>query len=147
MTRDIQLTTRDIQLTQLLVEVRQHLGSLRGSALDNTTAVQYIAEELALRLRGHVLAHQLPPQTRTTVVEGNTEDLRHATWWDHFKATHRGRWWMRWRAWTINYTTVAVPYRHPVTVTVRDHWSFPDARIYPRALGAPVMITLTEVGR
>lgn len=132
----------DIQLDPLIVQVREGLG--RGTYLSETAQLRYLVDTLTVELRAHVLAHQLPPETVVAVVSGDTEAKRFATWWDHFKATYRARWWMLWRRWDINYTTVKVPYEHLTNVTVRGAWTFPEARIYPPELGAPVYVTITE---
>ena len=135
---------RFLKLDPLLVQIRHRLDP--GTYLSQQAQLSYCVDDLTIQLKSQVLAHQLPPETYRQVVEGTAEDHRFATWWDHFKATYRSRWWMRWRTWPIYYTRVQVPYRHTAEVVVRGHWSFPDARIaaYPEELGAPVYVAITE---
>jgi len=135
---------RFFKLDPLIVQIRDRLD--RGTYLSQQAQLSVCADDLTVQLRSFVLAHQLPPETITQTISGTTQDGRHATWWDHFKATYRGRWWMRWRGWQINYRLVDVPYFHTVQVVVRGHWSFPDARLasYPPELGEPVYIAITE---
>lgn len=136
-----------IKLDPLIVQIRHRLDP--GTYLAQQAQLFYTADTMTAELRSFVLAHQLPPETITQVVDGTTPDHRHATWWDHFKATYRSRWWMRWRGWHINYHTVDVPYSSTVKVVVRGHWTFPDARLnsYPPELGEPVYIAITEPWR
>lgn len=149
----------DIKLDPLLIQIREQLD--RGTYLSQTAQLRY-CDAMTVELRAHVLAQQLPPKLLThyvrestpQLIKGETPVRRFATWRDHFKATHQGRWWMRWRRWRIRYIEVAVPFahthvfdcRHTVEVAVRDHWSFPEARIavYPEELGGPVMVSITE---
>ncbi len=136
----------DLRLDPLIAQIRHRLD--RGTYLSQQAQLSYCVEDLTVELKSYVLAHQLPPETIADVITGTVQDQRFATWWDHFKATHRGRCWMRWRRqWIINYQTVEVPYRHTAQVTVRGHWTFPQARLaYPRELGEPVYIAITEAG-
>lgn len=121
------------------------------------------AGDVALSLTARVLAESLPPQEITHQVagwtplhaEGTVPAARFATWWDHFKATHRGRWWMRWRHWPVHYTWEfhrwrydedRQPWRRTVTVSVRHHWTYPRAAIpLPPEFGGPVLATTWEV--
>lgn len=99
---------------------------------------------MALRLRSTVLTQTLPPQTIIQEAKGFTDQHRYATWWDHFKATHRQRWWMRWRRWDVAYTTDRIPFEGRSSVTVRARWMMPRAPALPDALGPAVLYT--EVG-
>lgn len=105
----------------------------------------YLRDQMVIRLRAHVLAEQLPPQTMQHRIRWEIEDERFASWWDMFKATYADRWWMRWRTWAVRY--VPMPVERTVTVEVRDHWTDPTARIPlpPKDFGAPVLVSIADV--
>lgn len=94
--------------------------------------------EIHSRLDPHMLALTLSTELLAMVkrdeIQEHHEDVivvtaAFATWWDHFKATYRGRWWMRWRRWTIRYTESEQVHR--VTVRVRADLAaiFPEASV------------------
>lgn len=98
----------------------------------------HLADRLIARLTARMVAERLPSQEQTFVVD----DPRWATWWDHLKASVRGRWWAQ-----------AYVRRHPprtVLTTVRcrfdvrAQWLFPDTPVPRPGLGRPVLYTTTE---
>jgi hypothetical protein len=122
--------------------------------------------DVALSLTSRVLAESLPPaEVSHTVagwaplhVEGTVPAARFATWWDHFKATYRGRWWMwllrldrrpvhyTWEFHRWRYDEDRQPWQRTVTVSVRNHWTYPRAAIaLPPEFGGPVLATTWEV--
>lgn len=105
-----------------------------------------IRDQMVIRLTAHVLAEQLPPQTTDHHISFTTNHQRFATWWDMFKSTYAERWWMRWRHWDVRFVAVPVPVERTVTVRVRDHWTYPTARIAlpPKDFGAPVMVSIVD---
>lgn len=150
--------SRAVTLDRLLYTVRQYLHDLPFAA-DSAVLVRH-AELMALELRAEVLAEHLPPEQvhhtvrDTQTFSGEVRDQRFASWWDHFKATYRQRRWMRWRYWTVRFQTVVIPYRqqvacrHRVTVNVRQHITYPRARVAlpPDQFGRPVVVSVHDVG-
>lgn len=70
-----------------------------------------------------------------------------ASWWDMFKATYRGRWWMRWRKWTINYIERTATATATVRVEADLGVLFPGAQVppgwCPDYLGEPSPVVLS----
>ncbi len=108
----------------------------------------HFADVIAVDVETAVLTEKLPPQRITHRVryehpeavgqQGVAADARHATWFDHFVATYRGRWWgrlLRLHRREVRYQFVPVPYivsrpvhcDHEVTVDVHAAWTYPRA--------------------
>lgn len=142
----IESSFQTVTLNQLKVAVRRTLPREMVFVLSTTEAdsfLQHETDRMVLELKARVLAQQLPPQTMQHLVRVETLDPRHATWWDHYKATYQQRWWMRWHTWTVRYVDTPVTVQRLITVTVRDHWTFPEASIVPPdQLGRPVMVAI-----
>lgn len=115
---------------------------------DVRVVADHVAGNLVAQLRGEILAEQLPPQTRDHLIRVEQPDPRHATWWDMWKDTHRDRWWAAWfvRRRPPRYVDTIVAVSRIVTVTVRPHWTYPQARIRlpEESFGSPVMVALTD---
>ncbi len=97
-----------------------------------------IIEPMMLELATYLLTEKLGEKR---IVERRVVDhecLRFASWWDHWKATYRGRWWMRWRRWEVRYNIEHQPIEARVEVDMTKYWTFPEADIVPAALGAPL---------
>lgn len=101
-------------------------------------------EQMAYELRTYVLAEHLGDEK---IVETRTEDhecLRFASWWDHWKATYRSRWWMRWRKWQIAYSIE----HHPVTaraeINMTRYWAYPEANVPAPEFGDPYRWATTD---
>lgn len=138
---------RTVALERLAYAVRQAIGAELVSA--GIAAPEVILEReahrLVVQLRGHVLAERLPPQQVTADYSGEVEVARYATWWDHYKATFRGRWRMSWRRWGIRYRWCRYPYRGVAKVAVRTYWTYPQARTpLPEEFGSPVMVAVAD---
>lgn len=135
---------QQVALQRLKVGLRREL-SAEMVYLASTAEARWIEHEydrMVLELRAKVLAEQLPPQEIHHTVRVEAMDPRHATWWEHFKATYQQRWWMRWRGWTVRYVDTPVTVQRTITVSVRDHWTFPRASIIPPddRFGSRVMV-------
>lgn len=142
-------TFKQVALQQLKVACRRVLSAelpfVAGTARFDVSMMEWISRDLMLDVQARVLAEQLPPQEITHHVRVWTTDPRHATWWDHFKATYRGRWWMGWHRWEIRYVDTPVWLDRRVTVAVRDHWTYPRATVgLPPSLGSPVLVTMWD---
>lgn len=88
-------------------------------------------EEGWTELATQVLADNLGQERISETVRGRVEVARFAGWWDHFKATYRGRWWMRWRRWQINYTISRQPAVARVDIDLTRYWTYPEADVLP----------------
>lgn len=148
MTYDHIMSLQTVALNQLKVAVHRTLPREMVFVLNTVEAdslLQYETDHMVLQLTAKVLAQQLPPQAMQHLVRATVDDPRHATWWEHYKATYQQRWWMRWRTWTIRYVDTPVTVQRLITVTVRDHWTFPEASIVPPdKLGRPVMVSIWD---
>jgi hypothetical protein len=112
----------------------RYVGSYSAGHLE----VAQIFDPMLVELRTYLLSDKLAEER---IHESRTEDhecVRFATWWDHWKATYRGRWWMRWRKWTVRYNIEHHPLTAKVVVDMTRYWTFPGADIYPSELGGPV---------
>ncbi len=125
------------EMEELRIGMRTMDPPLGYYASARTELVRHI-EQMAWELRVHVLSERLD---EIRVADSRTEDhecIRFATWFDHWKATYRGRWWMRWRRWTVRYNIE----HHPITVRVAAdltrYWTYPEASITPPEFGEPV---------
>jgi hypothetical protein len=101
--------------------------------------VDHRLNRLVSSLHTDILAETLPPRDCRIM----TTVQRHASWWDTFKATHRGRWWWPRVLARVSYVDVPVY----ATFNVRDHWTFPEATILQdsEGLGRPVMVSMWEM--
>jgi hypothetical protein len=99
-----------------------------------TVTLDAFADRLVIDFRREVLADKLPPQHARHVAMVQ----RHASWWDHLKATYRGRWWWPRVLSPVSYVDVPVV----VNLAVRSQWLYPQATIrYDEALGRSVLWT------
>lgn len=112
----------------------------------------YQAQKWALEMSAYVLGQKLTARQRTCQVR--FEYRSPASWWDHFKLTFGGRWWLRAvvRRWPVKYDRLAIV--RDVTLTIEDLLAvYPEATIESRGLGpvsfaeirlSPRSLTLTE---
>lgn len=135
-----EVTFRERVLNQLKVKVERVIPREVVRTLEADFPLDFLTDKLVVQLRARVLAEQLPPQAITRVIRVVQEDPRHATWWDHLKATYRGRWW--WPAWlsTVRTVQTKVAIYRTVAVEVRPHWAYPEAEIPIPDMGQPVMV-------
>lgn len=121
---------RQIRLDMLKVAVAQRIGAQAAHqlAVRAERGDTVLADELVVRLESFLLAEELPP-IGLDDVESFTVP-RFATWWDHWKATHREKWWMwalRDFGWMKTIRYVDEPHRHRTHVKVRTRWTYPRA--------------------
>jgi hypothetical protein len=90
----------------------------------DTRMGEAFTDDLVIRMETSMLAETLPP---LTLSESDRFTVpRFATWFDHFVATYRGRWWGRpLRRHELRY--VDEPHTHRTTVDVRTRWTYPRA--------------------
>lgn len=147
-----------LRLELLPVAIRHSLRDYGLVGVAERLRLTYLVEDMTYELSTQLLAERLPPQyihhtvreQQTVTGSGTVSDLHFATWFDHFKATYAGRWWMRWRMWTVRERQVVVPYAyqheltctHRVRISVQDFWTYPRDRVgVPPDLGAPVLVS------
>jgi len=131
-------------LDPLRLKLARTLSLEVGEYLVNssTLEVDRFLDRIALEFRYEVLAERMPPAEVRHPVVLVEDDPRHATWWDMFKATYRGRWWMRWRAWEVAYTSTPVTVRRDVVVNIQGHFTFPQAPRIGDRFGQPVAVAI-----
>lgn len=130
------LREESVVLERLHLAIKRGMPAELARGVGAGVAYDWIADRMVLTLHQDVLAEKLPPQSfihRTTIV-------RHASWWEHLKATYRGRWWWPSRLSRLRYVEEPVAVR----VVVRDHWKFPEQTAI-RDLGRPVLHSWVEV--
>lgn len=136
---DSVFTFREERLDLLKHKVERIFTNEVWAARSMKMHVGHELDRMVVELRTSILAEKLPPQH----VRHVSMEPRHASWWDHLKATYRGRWW--WPAALSRVSYVDVPV---VTfLRIRDHWAYPRASLIPPAegLGRPVMVSFWGV--
>lgn len=112
----------------------RYVGRYSSEAME----LRRIFDPMLLELRTFLLTDKLGDKEIREERTVDHECVRFATWWDHWKATYRGRWWMRWRRWTVRYNIEHHPLTARVSVDMSRYWTFPEADVYPDSLGAAV---------
>lgn len=112
----------DARLDRLRYQVQQRVSRYVAESLRHDEYPDIATDSLVRTLTVDLLAEKLPPQTITDAA--HFEVPRFASWRDHLYATYRERWWARWMP---RPQFVAEPHRHVTTVTVQDHWTYPQA--------------------
>lgn len=133
------LTVREEMLYLLKVKVERQFSAEVWAMRSMKMHVGYELDKMVAELRTTVLAEKLPPQH----VRHVSMEPRHASWWDHLKATYRGRWWWPAALGHVSYVDVpVVTYLH-----IRDHWAYPKASLIPpeNGLGRPVVVSFWKV--
>jgi hypothetical protein len=118
-----------VNIERLRYGLTQRVGPQFAASLRAETARDYITEDIIVRLSGDLLAETLPP---LKLIDSTAFTVpRFATWFDHFAATYRSRWW----AWPLRRHVVRYvdePHTHRTEVAVRNHWTYPRAtRVLP----------------
>ncbi len=129
--------------------------------------VDHVAGAVALDVEAEIWTERLPPQRVAVDIDyehpeavgqgGTAIDVRYATWFDHFAATYRRRWWARLlglRRYALRYTEVKVPYvvvapvrcRHRVVVDIADTWRYPDPPGLPGEMVGPSVLVSSASG-
>lgn len=122
-----------IRLDVIKVGIADRITDERlARSVDIAVARDHLYDAFIVRLTTAVVAEKLPPQTFV----GYTPDPRWATWWDHLKATYRGRWWTRRLSPPRTVDTLV-----RCDVQVRARWQFPDTPVPREGLGRPILYT------
>ncbi|MGC4886723.1 hypothetical protein [Micromonospora sp. DT227] len=128
----------------VLDEVRSQISEDLGPYAAGRTELVEQIDGMRMTLSMSVLAEQLP----TERVRGHRREViqtaRFATWWDHWKATYRGRWWMRWRRWSVRQLVDEHELEATAVVDLRRYWTYPRAAVPVPQLGDPVKVMLHE---
>lgn len=135
----ISYEVRDVLLQRLKYAVRRDV-TMEAAATVPTLVFDRVADRMVAEVRRDVLAERLPTQSLRVV--GDVP--RHASWWDHLKATYRGRWWWPRALSVVRYTAdpAIVSY-----VDVRTYWAYPEAParlLGEPGFGRPVLVTYLE---
>ncbi len=131
-------------LTAVKVAVTEHVSREFADRLELNSAFDHVGRRVGLRVSAYVLSEELPPATLTD--QASFTVPRFATWYDHFAATYRGRWWARLlRLDRREVRFVDEPHTHTLTVAVRPRWTYPKAdRVLPaRDFGPTVLKVAT----
>lgn len=123
--REMSFTVETLGMTTTLDDLPFIAANLRARVIRNELG------RSVLWIRSRVLSQRIPPQTIHQPASGWTDQQRFATWWDHFKATYRQRWWMRWRRWAVHYTTDRIPFEGRTTIQIHGKWLMPYAPALP----------------
>jgi hypothetical protein len=114
---------------------RAHYETYR--VMDPPSLVHSFATEVLGKATGP--QHYQASESATALVVG------FATWRDMFKATYRGRWWMRWWRWHINYIERSETKTATVRVEAELGLFFPHAQeppVFPGWLGLAYPVVL-----
>lgn len=127
----------------LPVFIREYLGP--ATVLGQTADLVHLAESMSYELRAGLLADKLPPQRVTHRVNDTHTVTFPRTWWDHFKAAYRRRWWMRWRDWHVEHEQHHYTCDHKVVVDIEGHWTYPEATVpLPQDFGNGVYVAIVN---
>jgi hypothetical protein len=113
-------------------------GRRVGSYSAREMELSRIIEPMMLDLSTYLLTEKLGEERIVEERVVDHECIRFASWYDHWKATYRGRWWMRWRRWEVRYNIEHHPIKARIEVDMTKHWTFPEADIVPAELGSPM---------
>ncbi|MFI7608518.1 hypothetical protein ACIBTV_25660 [Micromonospora sp. NPDC049366] len=129
-----------VYLEELRYGLRQDLGSYAAQRLE----LREVLDQMAVELTTSVLADKLPTEQVRQYRRERIETARFATWWDHFKATYRERWWMRWRRWRVAQLVDEHLLEAVAVVDLQRYWAFPRAAVPAPQLGEPVRVMVWD---
>lgn len=128
--------TEQVYLEAMRFGVTEQLSDFAASRMDYQLLRQFDPPGLAHRLSVEILTRATSPRVYTDRRSASIQLVRFASWWDHYKATYRRRWWMSWRRWQINYTVREAVAVAEVKVEATMAAVFPHAEDPPDRLGA-----------
>lgn len=151
---------RPVILEQVRTHFRRYLSPWMAERIELGIAHPHdgpaTGDMIAMDIYAKIMTEKLPPQhvrhrvryahPEAVGAKGYAVDARFATWYDHFTATYRGRWWarlLRLHKRRLRYTFVPVPYittqpvhcNHLVEVSILDSWRYPKAATSIRDMG------------
>jgi hypothetical protein len=126
---------QQLQLEVLRVGMTERLGHFAAQRLGYEAYREFDPPALAHRVTTEILARTTGPRVYADRRSASVELVRFASWWDHFKAAYRRRWWMRWRRWQIHYTMREATAVAEIKVEATIAAVFPHAQNLPDVLG------------
>lgn len=123
-----------VKTQQALTEEGLHHAA---AALTGSYVIDRAIRRAHLILRTELAVEHLPDQAMPFTVRGVQSYPTWLTWFDHFKATYRLRWWVRWwvRRHPPRYRWTEVTVNQHITVPLRAAWKFPYIPVTPADLG------------
>ncbi len=138
-------TPERIYLEAMKFSVSERLGSFALSRMRYELHREFDPLGISHRLTTEILRYVTEPVAHREQATATASVVRFASWWDHFKATHRRRWWMRWRHWGIRYVWVEDTAVAEVTVEASLAAVFPHAEAHlPDWLGPAYPVVMGE---
>jgi hypothetical protein len=129
-----------LDLDALSYGVKFRLGGFAAARLNYRVRRDPVLHDLVYELNTQILGRKGPRKVYEQSCSATAGVVRFASWWDHFKATYRRRWWMRWRRWEVHYfwreETAVATARVVASIGV----IFPHARNLPEQLGEPYSV-------
>lgn len=132
---------------RLLHELKMSMMLEVGSFAAQRFSILHHIERGQVELMTMILADHLGEEEIVESRREHVEFVGFASWWDHWKATYRGRWWMRWRTWEVNYKVEERDVVATVRVNMTKYWAFPKANIPAPEFGNPVPVITNRVER
>ncbi|TDB88314.1 hypothetical protein E1091_15315 [Micromonospora fluostatini] len=123
-----------VWLEELRSAIRVEVGPYAADRLTLRKQFEWAGYELSTSVLADRLSTEHVERNRSVTVT----TVRFTTWWDHFKAAYRGRWWMRWRYWPVRQTVAEQTVTVTVAINLERFWTFPRAPVALPDLGAPV---------
>lgn len=136
MSRAFEMSPHQVLLHELRCAYRYDLGQFSMDRMD----FRQLLDPMFAELSTTVLSEQLPTERVTQRRREEVETARFASWWDHWKATYRGRWWMRWRRWSVRQLVDTHEIEAVAAVHLDRFWTFPKAAVSVPELGDPVRV-------
>jgi hypothetical protein len=133
---------RQAYLTVLRSTFTERLGGFAAARVGYELWRELDPPQLAHRVTTEMLGKATGPRTYEASESATALVVGFATWRDMFKATYRGRWWMRWRRWKINYIERTETKQATVRVQAELAVLFPHAQDLPEWLGGGYPVIL-----
>jgi hypothetical protein len=134
-----------IYLDALRLDMRERVGEFAASRSRYELWHEHDPPMRTHWFTTEVLAKTTGPRTYEAHESATAMMVGFASWFDHFKATYRGRWWMRWRRWRIHYRQRSETKTATVRVEAELALFFPHAAalpIFPEWLGQGYAVIL-----
>lgn len=133
-----------VTVREIRAQLTQRISRQTAERMNFREFRDVITGDIVAQVEVGLLAEELPPERLTYVAHFDAP--RFATWRDHFRATHRARWWGRLLR-LRKPSFVDEPLTHVTTVTVRAKWTYPRATtVLPgRDFGHVVLKAPTDV--
>jgi len=124
-----------IYLEAMRIGISERLGNFALSRMRYELHREFDPMGIAHHLSAEILRCATEPAIYRDRTTATAAVVRFATWWDHFKAVYRRRWWMRWRHWEVSYWWAEETAVAEVVVQATLEALFPHAGDLPDGLG------------